>query len=156
MNENLRLSKILRNCPKGMSLWSPFIGEVEFLYVKDNIIYVDRFGTEFTFFSDGKYSKDGECVLFPSKDQRDWSKFKTPGKKFNPEEFKPFDQVLVRRNYYPSIWYPKLFDTIDVSGGVTTINNDNIWTYCIPYNDNTKNLVRTSNDCPEYYKWWKK
>ena len=25
---------------------------------------------------------------------------------------------------------------------------------CIPYNDDTKHLVGTLNDCPEYYKWW--
>ena len=30
------------------------------------------------------------------------------------------------------------------------------WKQCIPYNDETKNLVGIDNDCPEYYKWWKK
>lgn len=76
MNENLKLCKILRDCPKGMPLWSPFLGEVEFIYVKNDIIYVDRVGTVFSFFSDGKYDRDGECMLFPSKYQKDWSKFK--------------------------------------------------------------------------------
>ena len=76
MNENLKLCKILRDCPKGMPLWSPFLGEVEFIYVKNDIIYVDSVGTVFSFFSDGKYDRDGECMLFPSKYQKDWSKFK--------------------------------------------------------------------------------
>ena len=26
---------------------------------------------------------------------------------------------------------------------------------CIPYNDKTKHLIGTREDCPEYYKWWK-
>ena len=25
---------------------------------------------------------------------------------------------------------------------------------CIPYNEDTKHLLGTTNDCPEYYKWW--
>ena len=28
------------------------------------------------------------------------------------------------------------------------------WTQCIPYNEETKHLVGTRDDCPEYYKWW--
>ena len=26
--------------------------------------------------------------------------------------------------------------------------------WVIPYNDETKHLVNTTNDCAEYYKWW--
>lgn len=25
---------------------------------------------------------------------------------------------------------------------------------CIPYNDETEHLVGTSDDCPDFYKWW--
>lgn len=30
MNENVDLTKILKECPKGWKLWSPLFGEVEF------------------------------------------------------------------------------------------------------------------------------
>ena len=44
---------------------------------------------------------NGECTLFPSKDQRDWSKFvrfwdKPKVDKFDPKTLQPFDKVLVR------------------------------------------------------------
>ena len=58
--------------------------------------------------SDGKFDADGECMIFPSKDQRDWSKFKAPIKRFNPEEFKPFDKVLLRIDER-DIWQPDFF-----------------------------------------------
>lgn len=83
-------------------------------------------------------------------------KFKAPAKKFDPTEFKPFDRVLVREDYYPSVWCPRFFNAIDITDGITTISNDNLWAQCIPYNDDTKDLIGTTNDCPEYYKWWEK
>lgn len=158
MNENLDLCKILNDCPKGSHLYCPFLGYVEFLAIKGSTIQVKyKYDMRIhTFFSNGTYTIDGECMLFPSKDQRDWSKFKAPVKKFNPEEFKPFDCVLVRKNYSPAAWYPRFFNAIDITGGVNTTNKDELWACCVPYNDETKYLLGTTNDCPEFYKWWKK
>lgn len=82
MNENLNLVEILKDCPKGTKLYSALHGEVEFLQIekddKYSIIccqngYFNRFNAQGLNY----YSTDnGECILFPSKDQRDWSKFK--------------------------------------------------------------------------------
>ena len=33
---------------------------------------------------------------------------------------------------------------------------NNSYKYCIPYNEDTKHIVDTSDVCPEYYKWWEK
>ena len=157
MNENLNLSKILKDCPKGMLLWSPFLGEIEFIRVKNDVIYVDRVGIEFAFFSDGKYDREGECMLFPSKDQRDWSKFKVPVKRFNPEEFKPFDKVLLCDNEIRA-WIPGFFGSLlkDLDGkyAVVELGSGYRWEICIPYNDKTKQLAGTADDCPKFYKWW--
>lgn len=157
MNENLNLSKILKDCPKGMLLWSPFLGEIEFIRVKNNVIYVDRVGIEFAFFSDGKYDREGECMLFPSKDQRDWSKFKAPVKRFNPEEFKPFDKVLLCDNEIRA-WIPGFFGSLlkDLDGkyAVVELGSGYRWEICIPYNNKTKQLAGTADDCPKFYKWW--
>lgn len=157
MNENLNLSKILKDCPKGMLLWSPFLGEIKFIRVKNDVIYVDRVGIEFAFFSDGKYDREGECMLFPSKDQRDWSKFKAPVKRFNPEEFKPFDKVLLCDNEIRA-WIPGFFGSLlkDLDGkyAVVELGSGYRWEICIPYNDKTKQLAGTADDCPKFYKWW--
>ena len=94
MNENLDLVKILKNCPRGTKLYSPLCCEVVLNSVNEyNVDYpieVNRKNGQLTFTRDGRLydeSPDGECVLFPSKDQRDWSKFKMPVKKFNYDTY---------------------------------------------------------------------
>ena len=99
MNENLDLCLILKDCPKDTELYCTFLGDVLFSKIEDNKIFIHTSYTVYSFYSDGKFTYDGECVLFPSREQRDWSKFKVPIKKFNPKDFKPFDKVLLRDDY---------------------------------------------------------
>lgn len=83
MNNNINIAELLKDCPKGTKLYSTVLGEVELKEVKDNgrsvCIFVTNFyGQEEMFYPDGKYNthySDSECTLFPSKEQRDWSKF---------------------------------------------------------------------------------
>lgn len=82
-NENLDLVKLLGNCPKGTKLWSPLFGELNLEFVEKrsvgaSIVTSDYCGSPCRFSEDGTYYqgyKDAECVLFPSKECRDWSKF---------------------------------------------------------------------------------
>lgn len=83
-NDNLNLVELLGNCPKGTKLYSPVYGDVILKEVDKecafSIICTGLNGMpslEFT--SRGTYypNPDAECVLFPSKEQRDWSKFNT-------------------------------------------------------------------------------
>ena len=84
MNEILNLEEILKDCPKGTKLYSTILGEVKLYKVKDNNTYPigieDKEGTQSWLTSNGKFieSFDGECTLFPSKYQRDWSEFTAP------------------------------------------------------------------------------
>ena len=96
MNENINLCEILKDCPKDTKLYCTFLGDVLFSKIKNNKIFVHIRCVEYYFYSDGTFNPEGECVIFPSREQRDWSKFKVPIKKFNPKDFKPFDKVLVR------------------------------------------------------------
>ena len=82
MNNNVDLTKILKYCPKGTKLYSTIFGEVEFIecddlyqivVAKENKYYYFTSQGEF-YFERIKYHVE-ECALFPSKDQRDWSKF---------------------------------------------------------------------------------
>ena len=102
--------------------------------------------------------KEAECLLFPSREQRDWSKFKVPVKKFDPKDFKPFDKVLLREGYGFK-WYPTFLENIlkEPSGKYSAVEliNGCKWDMCIPYNEETKHLCGTTYDCPEFYKWWK-
>lgn len=73
--------EILEGMPDGTTLYTPMCGKVEFRYLQDNkeaaeaIITNTNDGSEYTFDKNGKYVKEGEVLLFPSKEMRDWSKF---------------------------------------------------------------------------------
>ena len=159
MNENLNLVKILNGCPKGIKLYSTIFGEVE-LYKVDkhnNKIWVEdkKCGLS-SVTPDGKFSEefDGECTLFPSREERDWSKFKPKKPKFDPKTLKPFDKVM-RRDTCTQDWECEFFSHIDDGSDnypyitITTANK-----FCIPYNDDTKHLVGTTEEAPEYYRYW--
>ena len=164
MNENLDLTKILEGCPTGAEFYNTVYGKVKFFWVDftnkqpivvstydDSIIYIAK---------DGKLisTRDGECTLFPSKDQRDWTKFerfwdKPKVERFDPYTLQPFDKVLVRDDY--EIWQVEFFSHISQREpeGWCQCSGDRYY-FCIPYNEETKNLVGTTDDCPEFYKWW--
>ena len=241
MDTNINIAEILRGMPKGTKLYSPLFGEVTFVEVCDNRIFVlstNNDGGKFSqsFLKDGSYHSNysqSECLLFPSSQMRNWSKFawkkgdvlvngdrdvhiifekftdntytavrgkyyyyqgngknryypsreradvvteifsietesaaqtsyinaieKRFGGKFNREtlevekqsefkvELKPFDKVLVR-DLTNEKW------NIDFFGYVH--NGDNYpyrcvsspWKFCIPYNENTKHLLGTTDD----------
>lgn len=88
MNENLDLTQVLKDCPKGTTFYSTIFGDVYFQYVSKDIndVYCINFirseGSLATVTVEGKHfiGFDGECTLFPSKDQRDWSKWHRPFK----------------------------------------------------------------------------
>ena len=74
----MNISEILKYFPKGTKLYSPIWGEVEFIEVasSNNIVIKSPDGNEVLFYCNGAYHRNGECVLFPSKDQRDWKELK--------------------------------------------------------------------------------
>lgn len=186
MNENLNLSKILRDCPKGTKLYSPLFGVVKFEEISEdwNFVCVRKDKDIWTFTYDARFlfgignSKSAEIMLFPSKDQRDWSKFITKQSKmeelcesqeitkwayisdplpkqskFDPKTLQPFDKVLVRDSDVVD-WKVQLFSRIiedEEYYPYVCINES--YKYCIPYNDDTNHLVGTSEEAPEFYRY---
>ena len=161
MNENINLVEILKNCTEGIKLYSMVHGEVEFVkcqkipYREIVVRLIDESLEYYTSqgLLDGYYY-EGECVLFPSKYQRDWSKFKLKKTKFDPKTLQPFDKVLVRDKGKDN-WKCNLFSFIKFE------SEFKYWCigcygyrYCIPHNDDTKHLVGTTKEAPEYYRYW--
>ena len=77
------LTEILKDCPKGTKFYSRFLGSVEFCKITlDNYIEViGKNGYYINFKPNGIYQyseENAEIDLFPSKDQRDWSKWHRP------------------------------------------------------------------------------
>ena len=74
----INIANKLKNRPRGYKLYSPLFGEVtlnnvdETISVKTSLDYNKDFNIYGQYFTG--YS-DAECLLFPSKEQRDWSKF---------------------------------------------------------------------------------
>lgn len=158
MNENIDLTKILKDCPKGTEFWSKSHGAVYFQKIdlsKDFPIFVNSLYGTFSFSSTGQYFVEGECILIPSKEQRDWSKFTAPWykkDKFDPKTLNPFDRVIVNHD---DVWKVDFFSHIcqyEPNGWCQCIGD--IYYICIPYNDETKHLVGTRDEVPEYYKYW--
>lgn len=259
MNENLNLVEILKDCPKGTRLYSTIFGEVEFVNAEclnSYPICIITQGKYEYLTSDGKLFNqfDGECILFPSKKQRDWRKFNpkkkrfiTPcefkdgdvlsyqckgfnnrsiyiyryhkrfntsyyvalsgydnefridntGKwalngyndtvrfatedekkklfkaikdngykwnaetktleklikpKFDPKTLQPFDRVLVKLGSYWRIeWFSNMYE---YRGDIYYACAMSSYNKCIPYNDETKHLLGTTDEAPEYYRYW--
>ena len=165
MNENLNLVEILKDCPIGTKLYSPIYGDVELLSVRQNdcgdypieIKLINNSIDDLTI--DGRLfaDYDGECTLFPSREQRDWSKFKVNKPKFDPKTLKPFDKVLQCAN---KIWLCDLYshhkdntpydDYVAFSYVCVSTNTNRV----IPYNEETKHLVGTNKEAPEFYRYW--
>ena len=161
MNENINLVKILKNCPKNNKFYSVIHGDIEFVRLLDlnKILFAYKDGGcyyDLSIQSDGKLYNNGECIVFPSKEQRDWSKFTAPWyikEKFDPKTLQPFDKVLVR-DIKTTNWKCKFFSHISESKNHCFVCTDSIWKHCIPYNEDTKRLVGTTDDAPEYYCYW--
>lgn len=160
MNENIDLTKILKNCNKGTKFYSVVHGDIEFVTLLDlnKILFTykdGRYYYDLTIQSDGKLYNNGECIIFPSKCQRDWSRFTAPwykNGKFDPSTLKTFDKVLARD--YDDEWNCEFFSHISNNGNYPYICFGMMYRCCIPYNDETKHLLGTTKEAPEYYRWW--
>ena len=175
MNENIDLTKILKDCPKGWEFWSPIFGKVEFERITKlgRIAFVKKDKEIWSFSSDARFpfgvnEKSVEIMLYPSEDQRDWSKFTAPWykktewfnpwrkkvkkEKFDPKTLNPFDKVI-GRDSAGRIWDCDFFSHIG-SDIYPYRCVGNFYKCCIPYNDETKHLVGTTDEAPEYYRYW--
>ena len=167
MNENIDLTKILKNCPKDTIFYSSIYEYVTvriMLTNKDYPISLYKSSVNGDFFlcrltKEGKYNNqfNGECTLFPSKEQRDWSKFTAPWfkkERFDPKTLKPFDKVLVSDVDLKLRWKVDFFSHETGANFYPYQCTGNLYGYCIPYNDDTKHLVGTQEKAPEFYRYW--
>ena len=221
MNENIDLTEILKDCPKGTEFYSCIYGKVRFdclQYCEYPVLIMRGDGLYASFSRVGKYTDapDSECCLFPSREQRDWSKFSAPWykklvepkfkvgdkivnslrkymgamgpqgviseitdnkyiftdssyiyisnqyswelasnkkPKFDSKTLKPFEKVLVRDECYES-WKCDFFSHINDNSVFRYITTNSSYKHCIPYSDDTKHLVGTADEAPEYYRYW--
>ena len=164
--QELNLCEILKYCPEGEPLWSPLLGDVKLHNVNQcvNAVFVTaknlttwRINHDATITIIGGSSP--EIMLYPSREQRDWSKVKYEPKKerFDPKTLKPFDKVLSK--FDGGCWSANLFSHIEEEDNehystCSFVCNGSLVKFCIPYNDDTKHLVGTKDEAPDFYKYW--
>ncbi len=137
------IAKKLKKCPKGTKLYSPICGDCELVSVSEGWIDVavpfpHEGSNVFEFTEEGKFYVKGEVLLFPSKQNRDWSTFKTSC------QFKPYDKIVARRER--DSWEVDFFGHYSSKGcmysGLAGIGYDE----CLPYNEETAKLIGTFDD----------
>ena len=157
--QKLNLCEILKDCPKGWEFYSSIYGKLRFDHININSIcpivlrknkdfypIVTKYGRH-----SADYENEGECTLFPSKDQRDWSKFTAPWLKkerFDPKTLKAFDKIIFKGH---GMWFCGLFSHIHNSYACV---GETYYKCVIPYNDDTKHLLGTKDEAPDFYKYW--
>ena len=73
----LDICELLEGC-EGMILYSTMVGYCRLIELTEFITIGYGDNDYVVLESDGKYSVEGECTLFPSKENRDWSTFTKP------------------------------------------------------------------------------
>ena len=158
--QELNLCEILKDCPEGTVFWSDNYGKVKFIKIDPR--FEEPILTRRIDGYTASYTKEGwhsicfpaNCLLWPSRDCRDWAKFTVPRLKkerFDPKTLKPFDSVLVYGEYEG--WFCTIFSHIGVGEYPYNTASGN-YGWCIPYNDETKHLVGTKDEAPDFYRYW--
>ena len=83
MKAKINIAEILKDKPQGTKLYSSACGKCNLEKVYDKSFKISFYNSKFGFMNggegyldkNGKLYDDGECVVFPSKEMRDWSKF---------------------------------------------------------------------------------
>ena len=156
--QKMNLCEILKDCPEGWMFWSPMFGNVWFYdidqYTKRVKVRTSSVGSWYIN-ADGTITIDKvtspEIMLYPSREQRDWSKFTAPWYKkerFDPKTLKPFDKVIFKGH---GMWFCGLFSHIHNSYACV---GETYYKCVIPYNDDTKHLVGTRDEAPYFYRYW--
>lgn len=106
---NIDLTQILKDCPKGTRFWTSTYGEVLFSSIENNLnfplkFYVKEYNGYIFLTKHGYHDKSekGECIVFPSKDQRNWNVWKN--KQIN--DIKVGDYVIGKDNLVGKVIMP--------------------------------------------------
>ena len=164
--QELNLCEILKDCPKGTKFYSSIFGEETYLFGIDNyggnpcpIAIYGKLGEVKKFYLSSKghpfANGCGECVLFPSATQRDWSKFTAPWLKkerFDPKTMKAFDKVIVKLDN--GDWHCSILSHREDNNIYYRMIDGYGYSHVIPYNDDTKHIVGTKDEAPLFYRYW--
>jgi hypothetical protein len=102
MEQKLNIAEILKDKPVELKLYSSTFGYIKFNGVhKDKVYFSSEDTNMHSVKTNGKMYDGGECIIFPSKKMRDWSKFawKRGDVLTNSSGFKVFFDKWVNEDY---------------------------------------------------------
>ena len=139
----MNIAEILKRLPSGTKIYSSLHGsEIELVKVEEGSIkpiYVRGHSTSqalYSFYPDGSYLRGGECMLFPSKDEREWQ--------YISLGLKPFDRVLAKETK-DDYWEIEIFSSYTGDKEKPYMCLMGTYEYCIPFEGNEKYLGKTEN-----------
>lgn len=137
----INIAEKLKDAPKGKSLYSAQVGDVVLQVVgKELICVTDTNGATCVYDHYGKACRNGECLLFPSRNNRDWNTFDI----VSSHQYKPFDKILVRESSIHG-WFATLCSHTK-DGGVLAVNG-RVYPegFVLPYEGNEDKLGKVTH-----------
>lgn len=159
----MKITEILKYCPRDYRLYSPLFGEVTFYNITETKIRVYNLNKYciYDFNHDGTFNvvngveSTRECMLFPSKDQRDWNKFRLPVKK--GDIMMSDNKAFIISDEYADVFhgsFHKYICGINSMGKFDISHLDGYWTstFYIPASEEAKKELFTKM-AEAGYKW---
>ena len=165
MEKKINLVEILRDCPNGMELDCTVFEGLEFDSIADNeylpiCCRIKNPDGGYNIYNFTKYgcwldADFARCVIFP-KGKTTWEGFVPPciPNKFDINDLKPYDKVLVRDND-EQLWMADLFGSYHGKTNYPFRCVGHYTNQCVPYEGNEL-LLGTTDNCNEFYKTWEK
>lgn len=156
----VNIAEILKYCPQGMKLYSPVCGDCVLDYVDLDKMYSIRViicsnGARQTFTNEGLIiakQEGAKCLLFPSKNQRDWSKFRIPVKRGDIMMDMDGNCPFIASGEVTENGFPKYICGVGVRGYFITNSNYRTSDFYIPASEDMKEkLFKAIDDAG--YKW---
>ena len=121
--------------------------------VGDRITDKNKFIYRITEITDKGYKLHDLKTTFITFEEADWYFVKVVDI-FDINTLIPFESRVLVRSSYGDIWRPAIYGVFDSKKHYHYVVGGSYWTQCIPYNEETKHLLGTTNDCDNYYKNW--
>ena len=113
----------------------------------ESVIYVVREVRE------NLYILDTKDISLPFKIQYQ-DKWELVPNKFDINTLVPFESKVLVREYKTEVWEPKFYGFFNQHNKRFYTTSSGTWLMCIPYNEDTKHLTGTTDDCDDFYKSW--
>ena len=165
MEKKINIIPDLLNYRERGLLWSKGDGYVMFKCIRkvgdsDFVVVMDSSLSEILYDAYGFKigTEDDECKLFLLEKEYEESQAVQPSEvRFHIAVLKPYDKILIQQGN--GMWLPDMMQGWIFNKNRTKyrifIFSDNLsFKRIIPYNNETKHLAFTSDECPKFYRYW--